>query len=171
MAEQQDHLPSLNRFLAKQNIADVLLSLHKNTHNHFIKSLRESSFSLKLLCLWVPCQGSGVRDGSPAPFLWLPGTSLRREQMSLVIWPGSLGCCIPTLTLNPLIFFFFFLQQTANLFAVTKHRLSRGWFHWEALPDMRGALMWLTHTRYCCLIEGLRGSCHSVFFSIGMISR
>lgn len=55
------------------------------------------------------------------------------------------------------IFFFSFLQPTANLFVVTKHRLSRGWFHWEALPDMRGALMWLTHTHYCCLIQGLRG--------------
>lgn len=56
-------------------------------------------------------------------------------------------------------------QQTANLLAVTKHWLSRGWFHWEALPDMRGALTWLTHTLYCCLIRewgrrGFRGSCH-----------
>lgn len=123
-----------------------------------LKWLGESSFGIKLLCLWVLCQGSRVHHGSPAPFLWLSETSLRREQMSLVIWPGSLGCCSPTLTLNPQIFSFFsFLQPTANLFVVTKHRLSRGWFHWEALPDMRGALMWLTHTRYCRLIQGLRG--------------
>lgn len=108
--------------------------------------------------------------------VYLSETSLRQEQqeqMSLVNWPGSMRCHIPTLTLNPNFFpfFSFFFQPTANLCAVTKHCLSRGWFHWEALPDIRGALMWLTHTHYCCLIQGLRGSCHSVFCSIGMISR
>lgn len=66
-------------------------------------------------------------------------------------------------------------QQTANLLAVTKHWLSRGWFHWEALPDMRGALTWLTHTLYCCLIQEwgweVQGLKSLFFFYIGLISR
>lgn len=82
---------------------------------------------------------------------------LRREQMSLVIWPGSLSCCIPTLTPR------FLLQPTTNLFAVTKHHLSRGWFYWEALPDMRGAVTRLTLTHYCRLIRGL--STHVTLYS------
>lgn len=98
--------------------------------------------------LWVLCQRSGAWRVSCFIRLTVR-TSPRQEQMSSYL--TSLSERLHSHSLSLSIQIFFFLQISA----VTKHPLSRGWFHWEALPDMRGALMWLTHTHYCCLIQGL----------------